>query len=121
MDPCDYLLEMVTSVDQVKAPPRLRGQRAEHGMVEQSGAASEPFFCIAQRGIHGDQRVVKEAQRIVAQPLERHRMLRGFDPCREPANSQNVEAPHALPEIRFSALRLSPASMVRSRPLVVAV
>jgi hypothetical protein len=31
---CDYLLQMMTAVDLVKAPPLLCGERAKHGMVE---------------------------------------------------------------------------------------
>ena len=64
---CDHLLQMVTSVDLVKTSPRLRRQGTEHGMVEQPGADPESLLGIGQRGIHRDQRVVKAAQRIIAQ------------------------------------------------------
>ena len=72
-------------------------------MVEDPGTRSESLLGVGQRGIHRDQCVIEAAQRIIAQSLKRHGMLRRFDPRWEPAISQDVEAPQMLPEIRLSA------------------
>ena len=74
-------------------------------MVEQAGADSESLFGVSQGGIHGDQGIVEAAQRIIAQTGARQGVLRRISSCREPANSQDVETPQTLPEVRLCPLR----------------
>ena len=74
-------------------------------MVEQAGADSESLFGVSQGRIHGDQGVVEAAQRIIAQTGARQGVLRRISSCREPAKSQDVEAPQTLPKVRLCSLR----------------
>ena len=76
-------------------------------MVKYSGADPESFLSVGQRSIHCHQRVVKTAQRIIAQFPSRHRMLRCFDSGREPAEPQDVDALQTLRETKRSVLGLA--------------
>lgn len=76
-------------------------------MVKYSGAGPKSFLSVGQGGIHCDQRVVETAQRVIAQSLSRHRMLRCFDSGWEPAEPQDVEALQMLRETKRSMLGLA--------------
>ena len=61
VDASDNLFQVVASVNLVETTPLLRSKRAKDGMVEHAGAGAEPLFSVAQRGIHGNQGIVKTA------------------------------------------------------------
>src|ERR1035438_645363 len=77
-------------------------------MVKYIGARSKSLLGVSERGIHCHQRVVEAAQRIIAESLSRHRMLRCFDSRWKPAEPQDVDTFQTLSETGPSWLR--PAS-----------
>ena len=48
------LFQMMAAVDLMKAPPLLRRERAEDGMIEHASPGAKALFCVGQRGVHGN-------------------------------------------------------------------
>ncbi len=107
VDASGDLLQVMASVDLVKTPPLLRGERAEDGMVEHTGAGAKSLFRVAQRGIHGDQGIVKTAQRFIPQTTARHDLFGRLDTSGKAAESQNIEAADAMAKTGAGGFRLS--------------
>jgi hypothetical protein len=91
----------------VKTPPLLRRERSQDRMHQHARFRPEPLFRIVQRGIHGNQRVVKLPQRLAPKRGSRCGLPGCFHTGRESPDAQDVKGANAMTEGPIDSLDLT--------------
>jgi len=105
IQPCRNLFQVVASVDQVKTPPLLRGERSQDRMEQNTGAVTESSLRVSQRCIHGHQSIVEATQRIGPEAVTRYGVLWRLDARGKSSQAEDINGPHAMVEGSAAALR----------------
>jgi len=95
---------VVASVDQVKTPPLLRGERSQDRMEQNTGAMTESSLRIGQGRIHGHQSIVEAPLGIAPEAVTRYGLLWRLDTRRKSSQAEDINRPHAMAERSAAAL-----------------